>query len=168
MSKIHKVSYGDYFSSNFDTTAIDGNLADLEIEEKLMLIDNIIDYLYVNFRGLGEITQKGVDSDDSNGEFGSEDEAEYTVAGGGVVAKKPLSKVEAMKQIQLNKKLVAEKALGKKLARKGIVPSMSLSFKKHQIQLAVDGQRVRKIKREEAKTMVKMNQRESTNNSNKV
>ena len=93
-----------------------------------MIIDNVIDYLYVNFKGLS--TAKNPD-DDSDVDFGSEDEKEYEIDGGGVVGKKPLSKVEAMKQIAMNKKLVAEKALAKKLLRKGIQPSMSLSFKKH-------------------------------------
>ena len=119
-----------------------------------MIIDNVIDYLYVNFKGLTS-AQKVEGGEEENLEFGSEDEKEYEVDGGGVTAKKPLSKVEAMKQISMNKKLVAEKALAKKLLRKGINPSMSLSFKRHQIQLAVDGARVRKIKREEAKTLVK-------------
>ena len=129
-------------------------MADLELEEKLMIIDNVIDYLYVNFKGLTS-AQKVEGGEEEDLGFGSEDEKEYEVDGGGVTAKKPLSKVEAMKQISMNKKLVAEKALAKKLLRKGINPSMSLSFKKHQIQLAVDGARVRKIKREEAKTLVK-------------
>ena len=132
-----------------------------------MLIDNIIDYLYVNFTGLGG-QKGGEDDDDSNLEFGSDEEAGYTIDNGGVEMKKNLTKIEAMKQIQLNKKLVAEQALQKKLMRKGIMPSMSLSFKKHQVALAVDGQKVRKIKREEAKTLVKLNQRESNSNSNKV
>lgn len=57
MGKLHTVSYGDYFSRKFDPTQIDRNLQDLELEEKLMIIDNVIDYLYVNFKGLS--AQKG-------------------------------------------------------------------------------------------------------------
>ena len=52
MSKLHNISYGDYFSKNFQTSNIDDNLNDLELEEKLMILDNVIDYLYVNFKGL--------------------------------------------------------------------------------------------------------------------
>ena len=55
----------------------------------------------------------------------------YELEDGSIGTKKPItSKVEAMKQIAMNKKLVAEKALAKKLQRKGILPSMSLSYKK--------------------------------------
>ena len=73
MGKIHNVAYGDYFGSSFNTAKIDENLGDLELEEKLMIIDNVIDYLYVNFKGL-QPAQKGEEGDDDNGEFGSEDE----------------------------------------------------------------------------------------------
>ncbi len=45
MKKIHKVSYGDIFSREFKTSTIDHRLDDLEIDEKLMIIDNVIDYL---------------------------------------------------------------------------------------------------------------------------
>jgi len=138
MGKIHNIAYGDFFSAKFDSKKIDDQLQDLELEEKLMLIDNIIDYLYVNFTGLGG-QKGGAGGDDSDLEFGSEEEADYTVDNGGVEAKKNLTKIEAMKQIQLDKKRVAEKALQKKLMKKGIMPSMSLSFKRHQVALAVDG-----------------------------
>lgn len=52
MKKIHKVSYAEIFSDNFDAKKIDENLKHMEIEEKLYLLDNIIDYLYYNFKAL--------------------------------------------------------------------------------------------------------------------
>lgn len=52
MKKIHKVSYAEIFSDNFDVKKIDENLKHMEIEEKLYLLDNIIDYLYYNFKAL--------------------------------------------------------------------------------------------------------------------
>jgi hypothetical protein len=52
MKKIHKVSYSEIFSREFKTTKIDQRLDDLEIDEKLMIIDNVIDYLQENFREL--------------------------------------------------------------------------------------------------------------------
>ena len=131
-----------------------------------MILDSVIDYLYVNFKNLTSKAKR--EQGGAEEEFGSEEENQYEVEGGGLVAKKPLSKIEAMKKVQMNKKLVAEKALTKKLLRKGIPPSMSLSYKKQQIQLAVEGEKVRKIKREEAKTLVKENQREAAKNPNKV
>ena len=167
MTKLHNLSYGDYFGTNFQTSALDENLVDLELEEKLMLLDNVIDYLYVNFKALAS-PEKKEQGEEEDGEFGSDEEKEYEVDGGGIVGKKPLSKIEAMKKVQMNKKLVAEKALTKKLLRKGIPPSMSLSYKKQQIQLVVEGEKVRKIKREEAKTLVRGNQRESNTNPNKA
>ena len=52
MKKIHRVSYGDMFGREFRTKTIDRRLNDLELDEKLMIIDNVIDYLHVNFRDL--------------------------------------------------------------------------------------------------------------------
>jgi len=52
MKKIHKVSYAEIFSDNFDVQRIDENLKQMELEEKLYLLDNIIDYLYYNFKVL--------------------------------------------------------------------------------------------------------------------
>ena len=46
MKKIHRVSYGDIFAREFRTERIDSKLADLELDEKLMIIDNVIDYLH--------------------------------------------------------------------------------------------------------------------------
>lgn len=52
MKKIHRVSYGEIFSREFKTKNIDQRLDDLEIDEKLMVIDNVIDYLQENFKDL--------------------------------------------------------------------------------------------------------------------
>ena len=52
MKKIHRVSYGNIFAKDFKTQTIDSKLSDLELDEKLMIIDNVIDYLHVNFREL--------------------------------------------------------------------------------------------------------------------
>ena len=54
MKKIHKVSYAEIFSTHFATEKIDANLKNMEIDEKLFLLDNIIDYLYYNFKNLRE------------------------------------------------------------------------------------------------------------------
>jgi len=45
MKKIHAVNYGRIFSNDFKTNSIDKRLQDLEIDEKLMIIDKVIDYL---------------------------------------------------------------------------------------------------------------------------
>lgn len=50
MKKIHKVNYSEIFSGSFSPEKIDSNLKQLEIEEKLYLLDNIIDYIYYNFK----------------------------------------------------------------------------------------------------------------------
>ena len=52
MKKIHKVSYTEIFSENFSPEKIDSNLKNMELDEKLYLLDNIIDYLYYNFKYL--------------------------------------------------------------------------------------------------------------------
>ncbi len=49
MRKIHKISYDKLFGQGFKTSAIDQKLDDLDLEEKLMIIDNVIDYIYTNF-----------------------------------------------------------------------------------------------------------------------
>ena len=46
------MSYGEIFAKDFRTERIDSKLADLELDEKLMIIDNVIDYLHQNFREL--------------------------------------------------------------------------------------------------------------------
>ena len=46
------MSYGEIFAKDFRTERIDSKLADLELDEKLMIIDNVIDYLHQNFRDL--------------------------------------------------------------------------------------------------------------------
>ena len=52
MRKIHRVSYSDLFSKDFQTTKLDHRLEDLELDEKLMIIDNVIDYIQENFKEL--------------------------------------------------------------------------------------------------------------------
>ncbi len=52
MRKLHKVHYGKIFSNEFKTNSIDKRLEDLELEEKLTILDNVIDYLHVNFKEL--------------------------------------------------------------------------------------------------------------------
>ena len=62
MRKIHRVSYTEVFSNGFNPERIDQNLNDMEIEEKLFLLDNLIDYLYVNFKTLrSQADQKEAD-----------------------------------------------------------------------------------------------------------
>ena len=57
MKKIHKISYAEIFSDQFSPEKIDGNLRQMELDEKLFLLDNIIDYLYYNFKSLRDNPQ---------------------------------------------------------------------------------------------------------------
>ena len=52
MRKLHKVNYGAIFSKQFSTKKIDRRLQNLELDEKLTIIDNVIDYLHQNFQEL--------------------------------------------------------------------------------------------------------------------
>ena len=52
MGKLHRVSYGEIFGRKFSTSKIDRHLQDLEVEEKLIVLDNVIDYIYVNLKEL--------------------------------------------------------------------------------------------------------------------
>ena len=52
MRRIHKINYGNIFTKTFDVKNIDGELKGLQIDEQLRLLDNVIDYVYVNFRNL--------------------------------------------------------------------------------------------------------------------
>ena len=40
------------FARNFATKTIDNRLNDLELDEKLMIMDNVIDYLHMNLKDL--------------------------------------------------------------------------------------------------------------------
>jgi len=52
MKKIHKVTYSDIFGPNFNSVRIDNKFIDLTVEEKLRLVDHVIDYVYVNFEAI--------------------------------------------------------------------------------------------------------------------
>ena len=52
MKKIHKVTYSDIFGPNFNSVRIDNELVDLNVTEKLRLVDQVIDYIYVNFEAI--------------------------------------------------------------------------------------------------------------------
>ena len=52
MKKIHKVTYSDIFGPNFNSIRIDNKFVDLTVEEKLRLVDHVIDYVYVNFEAI--------------------------------------------------------------------------------------------------------------------
>ncbi len=52
MKKIHKVTYSDIFGPNFNSVRIDNKFVDLTVEEKLRLVDHVIDYVYVNFEAI--------------------------------------------------------------------------------------------------------------------
>jgi hypothetical protein len=52
MKKIHKVTYSDIFGPDFNAIRIDNKFVDLTVEEKLRLVDHVIDYVYVNFEAI--------------------------------------------------------------------------------------------------------------------
>jgi len=52
MKKIHKVTYSDIFGPNFSSVRIDNKFVDLTVDEKLRLVDHVIDYVYVNFEAI--------------------------------------------------------------------------------------------------------------------
>ena len=55
MRKLHQLNYSQIFSRDFKTKTIDNRLEDLELDEKLLIIDKVIDYLVENFRELSPI-----------------------------------------------------------------------------------------------------------------
>jgi len=63
MRKLHKVSYGNIFTNNFDVKLIDGQLSSLQMDEQLRLIDHVVDYVYVNFKNLSKFNSKTVISE---------------------------------------------------------------------------------------------------------
>ena len=63
MRKIHKISYGNIFTNDFDIRQIDTQLDSLQIDEQLRLLDHVIDYVYVNFPNLQKLNSKPVVSD---------------------------------------------------------------------------------------------------------
>lgn len=101
MKKIHKVSYPEIFSDKFVPEKIDTNLKHMEMDEKLFLLDNIIDYLYYNFKSLR----------------GDHQQLNKTMQ---------TSKSKA----PIKRKMVYEQQLAITLLKKGIHPSLSLDFRK--------------------------------------
>ena len=52
MRRLHKVAYSELFDYNFDTEAIDKLFSDLQVDERLRLVDHVLDYVYVDFKSL--------------------------------------------------------------------------------------------------------------------
>ena len=46
MKKLRKIKYGEYFGSNFTVQKIDTQFKDLENQEKVKVMDNVIDFLF--------------------------------------------------------------------------------------------------------------------------
>lgn len=126
MKKLHKVSYAEIFGGAFRPDQIDGNLKNLEIEEKLYLLDNIVDYLYYNFKLLRA-------QDEENKE---------------ILPKKVSALAKQQQAIEL--------AMAQRLIRKGINPSLSLEFKKVIPMMVIGGQPLREIKRQKEKVEAEM------------
>lgn len=90
----------------------------MELEEKLFLLDNIIDYLYYNFKTLRR--------KQNNEQTRTKSE---------------------LKKTALKPKLTVEQHLAFKLLRKGINPSLSLDFQKITPIIMIGGQPLREIQR---------------------
>ena len=73
MQKIHQVGYGSIFSRDFKISTIDKRLNELEIDEKLTIIDKVIDYLLENFRDLASSTRMKANSPKRKGSKGQPD-----------------------------------------------------------------------------------------------
>ena len=73
MQKIHQVGYGSIFSRDFKISTIDKRLNELEIDEKLTIIDKVIDYLLENFRDLTSSTRMMANSPKRKGSKGQPD-----------------------------------------------------------------------------------------------
>ena len=168
MRKIHKVNYGKIFSSEFKTNSIDKRLEDLELDEKLTILDNVIDYLHVNFKELSPRKPRKASGSPEKQKQLAADEGQHveesTTDGDGVQEKTAQSvisklKKEAAKSSQKQKE-IAKKAFTQKLARFGVVPSNALNYKKTSVVLAVGGDRNRVIDRDEFKKMREANLRE--------
>ena len=52
MKKLHKVMYSDFFADNFDSKQIDDRFDEMTVDERLRIVDHIIDYVYVDFKAL--------------------------------------------------------------------------------------------------------------------
>lgn len=52
MRRLHKVAYSELFDYSFETNKIDSILNQLSVEERLRLVDHVLDYVYVDFKSL--------------------------------------------------------------------------------------------------------------------
>ena len=107
MKKIHKVNYAEIFSDHFNPEKIDANLHSMELDEKLFLLDNIIDYLYYNFKSIRD-----------------KPEMPQTAA------TSPKKGTNTQFIAELKKRKDRNKAMAIKLQRRGIFPSLSIDYKK--------------------------------------
>ena len=52
MKKLRKIKYADYFTQDFSVQKIDAQFKDLENQEKVKVIDNVIDFLFQDLKAL--------------------------------------------------------------------------------------------------------------------
>lgn len=107
MKKIHKVNYTEIFSDQFNPEKIDANLHSMELDEKLFLLDNIIDYLYYNFKNIRDKPEMDKTTTTS-----------------------PKKGTNSQFLAELKKRKDKNKAMAIKLQRRGIFPSLSIDYKK--------------------------------------
>ena len=134
MQKIHKISYGDYFTRGFKTSTIDSRMSDLELNEKLMIIDKVIDYIHEDLGKLSppstrrlESPFKSKNNKSRNDSKDLTDDKQSKSTGWWTKQATP-KKVKTLSTEKFAENLQKE-ALQAKLKRKGIIPSNALYYK---------------------------------------
>jgi hypothetical protein len=150
MRRIHKVEYSRIFGTDFQVNQIDQGLSDLQLDQQLKLLDNVIDYVYVNFRSLSAnaFSKKHTLSEALKIRQAKRQEARKQLLDTiGFHIPKPKPGIDAgTGQLDGKIDLMNMTDQEKKLVRKGALPSLSLSYKKAQVSLTTKISKARTIK----------------------
>jgi hypothetical protein len=161
MRKIHKISYGNIFTNDFDIRQIDTKLDSLQIDEQLRLLDHVIDYVYVNFPNLQKLNSKPVVSDLITNRKQMRLEAQLKQKEVFGLSKQSLQKNKSDATGENADKKEASVPiedltdLQKKYLRKGVLPSLSLAFRKPGVSLLVGNHKLRTVRREDVPNKLK-------------
>lgn len=160
MRKIHKISYGNIFTNDFDIRQIDNQLDSLQIDEQLRLLDHVIDYVYVNFPNLQKLNSKPVVSDLITNRKQMRLEAQLKQKEVFGLTKQSLKNKPETAGDNSEKKEASVPIedltdLQKKYLRKGVLPSLSLAFRKPGVSLLVGNHKLRTVRREDVPNKIK-------------
>jgi len=146
MKKLRKIKYADYFTQDFSVQKIDAQFRDLANQEKVKVIDNVIDFLFQDLRALSK--RKRPPEQD----LSKEEREEHRVRLLGLQPKSQFEMAIASdpKRVTNYSPFLVDINLHK-LRKRHINLSPSVVYKRPDNRLYVGGNALRTIKRDEAR-----------------